>query len=35
MQQSGPIASLLRSLAPQPIQRSTILVALDACRGER
>jgi len=28
-------ASLLSSLAPQPIQRSTILKTLDACRGER
>ena len=28
-------ASLLSSLVPQTIQRSTILEALDACRGER
>jgi len=28
-------ARLLSSLAPQPIQRSTILEALDACRDER
>ena len=28
-------ASLLSSLAAKPIQRSTILEALDACRGER
>ena len=27
-------ARLLSSSAPQPIQRSTILEALDACRGE-